>query len=125
MDIHDYEALRGELETYKKEKEKIRQIVGAIGGRVQAKSDKWINITLITSTVLLFGIAISHHIFHINVFLPATFYIEVGMLLVSFKIIWMVHNQMKVNHFQFWILNSIEFRLNAIAKKLKDIENSL
>lgn len=122
MEVHDYEALQEELESFKKEKEKIRQIVGAIGGRVQSKSDKWVNGGLVISMILLFGIAIMHHVFHINVFLPATFYIELGMLLLSLKIIWMVHNQMKVNHFQFWILNSIEFRLNAIAKKMKDIE---
>ena len=122
METHDYKALQEELESFKKEKEKIRQIVGAVGGRVQSKSDKWINGFLIVSMVLLFGVAIMHHVFHINVFLPATFYIELGMLLLSLKIIWMVHNQMKVNHFQFWILNSIEFRLNAIAKQMKDIE---
>ena len=28
-------------------------------------------------------------------------------------------------HFQFWILNSIEFRLNAVSKKLSDIEKKL
>lgn len=125
MDGHDYVALQEELESFKKEKEKIRQIVGAIGGRAQTRSDKWVNRLLIVSMVILFSVAILHHIFHINVFLPATFYIEIGMLLVSLKIIWMVHNQMKVNHFQFWILNSIEFRLNAIAKQMKDIEKSL
>ena len=122
MDINDYESLQEELENYKREKEKIRQIVGAIGGRVQSKSRQWINISLILGMIVLFGIAIMHHVFHFNVFLPATFYIELGMLLVSMKIIWMVHNQMKVNHFQFWILNSIEFRLNSIAKKMKTIE---
>lgn len=122
MDINDYESLQEELENYKREKEKIRQIVGAIGGRVQSKSHQWINISLILGMIVLFGIAIMHHVFHFNVFLPATFYIELGMLLVSMKIIWMVHNQMKVNHFQFWILNSIEFRLNSIAKKMKTIE---
>ena len=116
MDINDYESLQEELENYKREKEKIRQIVGAIGGRVQSKSHQWMGM------IVLFGIAIMHHVFHFNVFLPATFYIELGMLLVSMKIIWMVHNQMKVNHFQFWILNSIEFRLNSIAKKMKTIE---
>ena len=48
--------------------------------------------------------------------------LEIGVLLVSVKIIWMIHKQTKVEHFQFWILNSIEFRLNAISKKLTQIE---
>lgn len=125
MDVKDYEALKEELETYKKEKEKIRQIVGAIGGRVKSKVDSWINWILIVSMILLFGVAIMHHIFHIDVFLPATFYIELGMLFLSLKMIYMIHNQMKVNHFQFWILNSIEFRLNAIAKKIKEIDENV
>ena len=46
----------------------------------------------------------------------------IGVLLVSVKIIWMIHKQTKVEHFQFWILNSIEFRLNAISKKLTQME---
>jgi len=125
MDVKDYEALKEELESYKKEKEKIRQIVGAIGGRVKSKLDSWINGVLITSMILLFGIAIMHHIFHIEVYLEPTFYIEMGMLFLSLKMIWMIHNQMKVNHFQFWILNSIEFRLNSMAKKIKEINENV
>jgi hypothetical protein len=125
MDLQDYEKLKEELESYKREKEKIRQIVGAIGGKVKTKVDTWINVVLIVATISLFGVAILHHIFHINVYLPVTFYIELGMLILSLKIIWMIHNQMKVNHFEFWILNSIEFRLNAMAKKISEIDKNV
>ena len=31
----------------------------------------------------------------------------------------MMHQNAKVNHFQFWVLNSIEFRLNAMERRLK------
>jgi len=34
----------------------------------------------------------------------------------------MIHRQTKVEHFQFWILQSIEFRLNDLSKKIKNIE---
>lgn len=37
----------------------------------------------------------------------------------------MIHKQMKVEHFQFWILNSIEYRINEISKKLIKIEEVL
>jgi len=47
------------------------------------------------------------------------------MLLVSIKIIWMIHKQGKLEHFQFWILNSIEFRLNDVSRRMKDIEKKL
>lgn len=44
--------------------------------------------------------------------------LELGLLFVSLKIVWMTRRQSKVEHFQFWILGSIEFRLNAIARQL-------
>jgi hypothetical protein len=55
--------------------------------------------------------------------LPPLFSIELGVLLVSVKIIWMIHKQARVEHFQFWILNSIEFRLNEITKSVRRLED--
>ena len=43
---------------------------------------------------------------------------------MSIKIIWMVHNQTRVEHFQFWMLNAIEFRINELARDLRNIEKS-
>jgi hypothetical protein len=37
----------------------------------------------------------------------------------------MMHKQIKVEHFQFWILNSIEFRLNDVSKRMSKIEKML
>ena len=65
---------------------------------------------------------IARHCFHFQVPLPEMFSLEIAILLVSVKIIWMIHIQTKVEHFQFWILNSIEFRLNDIAKRIRTIE---
>ena len=53
------------------------------------------------------------------------FSLGLGVLLVSVKIVWMIHKQAKVEHFQFWILNSIEFRLNDIAKTINRIEEQM
>ena len=50
--------------------------------------------------------------------------VELGILLVSVKIVWMIHKQTKVEHFQFWILNSIEFRLNDLSNRLRSIERN-
>ena len=36
----------------------------------------------------------------------------------------MIHEQQKVNHFQFWILTSLEYRINEIYKKVSVLENS-
>jgi hypothetical protein len=46
-------------------------------------------------------------------------------LMVSLKIIWMMHKQSKVEHFQFWILNSIDFRLNDISKEIRQLRDRL
>jgi hypothetical protein len=39
--------------------------------------------------------------------------------------VWMISKQTKVEHFQFWILNSIEFQINLMSKKIRDIEDRL
>lgn len=115
-------ALKKELEQFKKEKEQIRQIVGQIGGIADTKKDKIINIVFTFLIVLLLAFDIARHIFEINIPLPPVFSLEIGILLVSLKIIWMMHKQTKLEHFQFWILNSLEFRLNDIQLKLQNIE---
>jgi len=114
-------SLLEELEQFRAEKEKIRMLVGQIGGKGGQKLDKIINISFIILICLLFSVDILRHIIGINVPLPPIFSIELGVLLVSIKIIWMIHRQAKIEHFQFWILNSIEFRLNSLSKQIKEI----
>lgn len=125
MEHADIQTLREELEEYKKEKENIRTILGQIGGKASSRREKVINIIFIFSIALLFCADISRHAFHINIPLPPMFSLELGVLLVSLKIIWMMHRQAKVEHFQFWILNSIEFRLNAVSKQISNIEKKV
>ena len=36
----------------------------------------------------------------------------------------MIHKQSKVEHFQFWILSSIEFRLTELAKDVRSLKDS-
>ncbi|MCP3965632.1 MAG: hypothetical protein GY750_14735 [Lentisphaerae bacterium] len=119
-------ALRQELEDYRKEKEQIRQVIGAIGGADSQKKDKVFNIAFIGVLVLIFGIDILRHFFDLRIpKFTAMLSLEVGVLMVSIKIIWMMHKQNKVEHFQFWILNSIEFRLNSVAKRIRSLERLL
>ncbi len=118
---NDNQQLREELERFKKEKEKIRTLVGQIGGKNTQRRDKIISTIFIIAIIILFIVDILRHILHINIPLPPLFSIEIGILLVSVKIIWMMHQQAKVNHFEFWILNSIEFRLNDISNRINKI----
>ncbi len=126
MDEREVKLLREELEEFKKEKEQIRQFVGQIGGTGSEKNDKIFNFVFICAIILLFSMDILRHLFAWHMpFLPAMLSLEIGVLLVSIKIIWMIHKQTKVEHFQFWILNSIEFRLNDMAKRIRGIEKSI
>jgi len=51
--------------------------------------------------------------------LPQSLSVEMAVLLVSLMIIWMIHKQSKIDHLQFWVLNSIEFQINSISKNVK------
>ena len=121
----DPKELMEELEQFRKEKERIRMLVGQIGGKHSQKRDHIINIGFIIAMVILFLLDLLRHMFHIDVPLPQMFSIELAVLLVSIKIIWMIHKGTKVEHFQFWVLNSIEFRLNDVTKRLREIDKKI
>lgn len=125
MEDLDPIKLKAELDNFKKEKEKIRQLMGQIGGKEQAERDKWINSIFIVAIALLAVNDLLHHIWHIRVPVDTEFSLVIAILLVSMKIIWMMHKSTKVEHFQFWILNSIEFRLNDVAKQLRNLEKTV
>ncbi|MDP8212530.1 MAG: hypothetical protein P9X22_04465 [Candidatus Zapsychrus exili] len=116
------DALIQELEQFKKEKEQIRKLIGQIGGSKANNLDKITNIIFIVALCSLFSLDLLRHVFGVHVPIPSMLSLEMGLLLISIKIIWMIHKQTKVEHFQFWILNSIEFRLNEISKEIRSIE---
>ncbi|MFH1689636.1 MAG: hypothetical protein ABIE42_05295 [Candidatus Eisenbacteria bacterium] len=118
----DTTALQEELEQFRNEKEKIRTLVGQIGGVASNKRDRVLNVMFLSAIALLFVVDVLRHALGVEMPLPPIFSIELGVLLVSVKIIWMIHKQGRVEHFQFWILNSIEFRLNEITKAIHRLE---
>lgn len=121
MNENQNDQLKEELKKFKEEKEKIRKLVGEIGGKDSTRRDNLIFGFFIVAILILFVGDILRHLLNIEIPLPPLFSIEIGILLVSIKIIWMIHQQTKVNHFEFWILNSIEFRLNDISNQLTNI----
>ncbi len=48
-----------------------------------------------------------------------------AVLLVSVKIIWMIHRQARVDRFLFWVLNYIEFQVNAMSGRMRKMEQRL
>ena len=121
----EIQRLQEELDQFKKEKEKVKMIIGGIGGKHIQKKDRIVNILFLLLIVLLFVVDFARHVLHYHVPLPPLLTIELGVMIVSIKIIWMMHKQMKVEHFQFWILSSIEYRVNDISKKVIEIEKKL
>lgn len=110
------EEILREIEEYNHEREQIKSMLGKIGGEKYSKTDKFINILFVVLIISLIIVEVTTR------FLPPYISLEVGVLLVSIKIIWMIHSQHKFNHFQFWILNSLEFRMNNMYSRIKKIE---
>jgi len=126
IDNHNVEELEAQLKTYQDERERIKQLMGQIGGSSDVKRDKIVNWVFIVLIILLLAFDVARHFLHWeNIPLPPLFSIEIGVLLVSIKIIWMINRQSKVDHFQFWILNSIEFRINNLSSQLNELQSSI
>jgi len=119
----EFASLEDELHSYREEKEKIRNIIGQIGGEEDRRRDRMINIIFITLLLMLLTLDLLGHFVHSLQILPPLISLEIAVLMVSLKIIWMIHKQAKVEHFQFWILNAIEFRLNEVVKRLRDMDD--
>ena len=107
--------LRHELEQFQKEKDRVRAIVGKIGGVPKFRT-KLINVIFILVIVVsVIGSIIGGERLRLLM-------IELAMVTLSMKIIYMIHYQMRVNHFKFWILSSIEWRINEMAKQIKQLK---
>lgn len=111
--------LKEEIDEYMRERDRIKQIIGRIGGKKYSKRDMIINIAFFVVIITLFVLEVTIHV------IPTFLSLEIGILLVSIKIIIMIHTQQKTNHFEFWVLNSIEFRLNEMYKKVREMEKYL
>ncbi|UCB47266.1 MAG: hypothetical protein JSV25_07610 [Spirochaetota bacterium] len=124
--MDETEILQEELEHYKQEKERVRKILGQVGGKTSKKKDRAINIIFLTLIVFLFSFDFIREIYDFSLFgITSFFSIEIAILLVSIKIIWMIRRQQRVDHFQFWVLNSIEFQINLISKRIRELEDRL
>ncbi|MCX6358070.1 MAG: hypothetical protein NT045_09415 [Candidatus Aureabacteria bacterium] len=103
------DTLVEEIEQFKREKERVRAIVGRIGG-VPTFRDKLFNVLFSIGVAACFAISIATHG---RLVLPM---IEIGVVLISVKIIYLLHTYSRQMHFMFWVLSSIEWKLNEMAK---------
>ena len=108
--------LKQELEHFQQEKERVRAIIGQIGGMPKFRT-KLVNILFIVV------IAVSLVISIIAGEQLRLLMVEVATVTLSIKIIYLIHCQMRINHFKFWILSSIEWRLTEMRKEIKHLKN--
>lgn len=103
-----------DIDEYLKEKDRIRGILGRIGG-VPRTPGIVLNVSLAILVAACFVVAL---IVQEPSFLP----FEIAVLLISIKLIYVLRQNAKAIHFQFWMLSTIEWRLNDLAKRLKRAE---
>ena len=115
-DTERNDRLQAELEDFRREQARVRQVLGRVGGKSQAKIDMAINMGILGVIIALFAIET------FTEWIPTLVSLEIGILLVSVKIVWMIHTNAKSYHFQFWVLNSIEFRINEMTKTMRRLE---
>lgn len=113
------DQLKQELHDFQQEKDRIRNIVGQVGGSVGTKYNNIINTVLlcIIGGLLLLGGLLNK--------IELQLAIEVAILVGILKLLWMFYEAQKASHFQFWILNSLEFRINEIHRRVRKMEKKM
>jgi len=115
-----------ELESIKTERDKIRKIIDVAGAKTSGRINRLINICFVLFVITVFLLDILRHIYKFQLpYISIDSLLAMAILVVCIKILINIHVQAKINHFQFWILNSLEFRINDISKKLNDIEKDI
>ncbi len=114
----EFDDLKQEMEDFQKEKERVRAIVGKIGG-VPTFNTKLFNI--------LFAIAVFTCLV-LSLLSRGTLrlaMLEMATAALSLKLIYIIHNQARVNHFELWILSSLEWRMNELHKKIDILKEKI
>jgi len=107
--------LKQALENFEQEKERVRLIIGKIGG-IPSFHTKLINVAFIA---IIIGAGV------ISIFGDEKLrllMVELTTVMLSVKIIYMIHIQMRVNHFKFWILSAIEWRINEMMAEIRQLK---
>ncbi|NIZ41227.1 hypothetical protein PVA45_06890 [Entomospira entomophila] len=115
--VHELlEHYQEEIQEYKAEQDQVKSMMGAIGGSHTDRKEKIISVLLILVLILTFSLG--YIIPGFSKFLA----IELGILLVSIKVMIVMHQQQKMQHFQFWILNSIEWKITRLEKQHTELK---
>jgi len=110
----EIEKLTSEIEDFKQEKERVRAIVGRIGG-VPMFNRKLFEIVFVVALIACLALSLL-----LSAETTEMLLLDIAVALVSLKLLYMIRNQARVSHFQLWVLSSIEWRLNEISKQVKN-----
>ena len=104
-----------EARALAEERERIRNRIGAIGGINKKKVDTAINIALLVTVATLFVLEIGFHL------LPSMVSIEIAVFLVSIKVVMIMTSLQRISHYEFWILNTIDFRISQLESEMRKV----
>jgi hypothetical protein len=111
--------VKEEVEQYKKEKEKIRKLLDSISSTKNGILNKVMDYGFILLLILL---VFARFVFGI---VDNILSLELGLLLLSIKIIWLIKIQNNYNHFIFMIMHSLDHHQLKILEELKEIEKKM
>ncbi len=109
-------TLRNAFDQYGKEQKEWRKIIARSRIQQNAKLFDLINNMLLALIIALFVAQLTFRP------LGDFFSLELGLFLISLKIFMMINASSRFNHFQFWIMHSIEQRVEAVNERLDAIE---
>jgi len=114
----ELQDLKKELEAFEKEKERVRAIVGKVGGQPKSRTTL---INALFIAVLVVSVVISV----VADEKWRLLMIELATVTLSIKIIYLIHAQMRLAHFEFWILSTLEGRINEMMKQLRQLKKDI
>ena len=113
-----YNDIRKELEDFKNEKERVRTIIGQIGG-IPKQSVKFLNAFFLIVVIICIPLSL------ITEGIVQHLILELAIAAISLKLIWIMHNQTRVNHFQLWVLTSLEWRINEMRRMMIEMDEKI
>lgn len=113
------QSLQDDLKQYEQEQKEWRKLIARSKIQENARLFDVINSVLFFLIVGLFVVQLAFHP------MSDIFSLETALFLVSLKLIMMIHSASRFNHFQFWILHSIETRVEGLNERLDRIEDRL
>jgi uncharacterized membrane protein len=112
------ETLQEDLKQYRQEQKEWRKMIARSRIQENARVYDILNSVLFFLIVALFVVQLAFH--------PVSdmLSLEISLFLVSLKLILMIHTASRFNHFQFWILHSIETRVEGLNERLDRLEEA-